>query len=147
MNELFKSREIQKIYWAIVTRKPAVIEGELMHWLVKNEQKNVTTAYSREVPGSLQARLYYRLQAQMPGNYLLEVTPVTGRPHQIRVQLASMSCPIKGDSKYGGETVQPEGRIYLHARRLEFIHPVKKELVLCTASLPDDNVWKLFEEN
>lgn len=146
MNELFKSREIQKIYWAVVTRKPAAVQGELMHWLVKNEQKNMTTAYNREVPGSLQARLSYRLQAQSPGNYLLEVNPVTGRPHQIRVQLASMGCPIRGDSKYGGVSVQPEGRIYLHARKLAFIHPVKKEPVVCTAALPEDTLWKQFDQ-
>ncbi len=146
MNELFKSRDIQKIYWAVVTRKPAALQGELVHWLVKNEQKNITTAYDREVPGSLQARLSYRLHAQSSGNYLLEVNPITGRPHQIRVQLASMRCPIKGDSKYGGVSVQPEGHIYLHARKLTFIHPVKKEQILCTAPLPDDLVWKQFEK-
>jgi 23S rRNA pseudouridine1911/1915/1917 synthase len=146
MNELFKSREIQKIYWALVTRKPSPMQGELVHWLVKNEQKNVTTAYRQQVPGSLQAQLAYRLLSQAPGNYLLEVKPLTGRPHQIRVQLASMGCPIKGDSKYGGAPAQPEGSIYLHARRLEFIHPVKKEPVICTAALPDDPAWKQFEQ-
>ncbi|MDO1447710.1 RNA pseudouridine synthase [Rhodocytophaga aerolata] len=147
MNELFKSREIKKIYWAVVTRKPAALQGELVHWLVKNEQKNITTAYAREVPGSLQARLHYRLQTQLSGNYLLEVNPVTGRPHQIRVQLASMGCPIRGDSKYGGVPVQPEGRIYLHARQLEFIHPVKKEQIVCMAPLPEDVLWKQFEKS
>jgi 23S rRNA pseudouridine1911/1915/1917 synthase len=102
MNELFKSRDIEKTYWALVTRKPAATQGELVHWLLKNEQKNITTAYNREVPGSLQAQLTYRVHAQSSGNYLLEVNPVTGRPHQIRVQLATIGCPIRGDVKYGG---------------------------------------------
>jgi 23S rRNA pseudouridine1911/1915/1917 synthase len=145
MNELFKSRNIEKTYWAVVNRKPEVAQGELIHWLLKNEQKNLTTAYNREVPGSLQARLTYRIHAQVTGNYLLEVNPVTGRPHQIRVQLATMGCPIRGDVKYGGIHIAQQGSIYLHARRLAFLHPVKKEPVECTAALPQDTLWKQFE--
>jgi 23S rRNA pseudouridine1911/1915/1917 synthase len=145
MNELFQSRNIQKTYWAVVARKPAAAQGELLHWLLKNEQKNITTAYTHEVPGSLQAQLSYRLLAHLPGSYLLEVNPVTGRPHQIRVQLASMGCPIKGDIKYGGVSISSQASIYLHARSLEFVHPVKKETIRCTASLPADALWKQFE--
>jgi 23S rRNA pseudouridine1911/1915/1917 synthase len=145
MNELFQSRNIQKTYLAIVSRKPSSVEGELVHWLVKNEQKNITTAYTSEVRGSLEAKLHYRLHGHVPGNYLLEVYPLTGRPHQIRVQLASMNCPIRGDIKYGGAPAEAEGRIYLHARRLEFIHPVKKDTMNCTAPLPMDALWQQFE--
>ncbi len=145
MNQLFKSRHIKKIYWAVVSKKPTALGGKLIHWLLKNEQKNTTKAYAQEVPGSLQAELDYCLLTQKAGNYLLEVSPLTGRPHQIRVQLASIGCPIKGDIKYGGMPIENEKSIYLHARRIEFIHPVKKEPVRLVAPLPNDALWKGFE--
>ena len=144
MSEIFRNRQVQKTYWAVVRRKPPEPAGKLVHWLVKDEQKNMVTAHDHEVPNSQRAELTYRTLGKINEHYLLEVSPLTGRPHQIRVQLASMGCPIRGDIKYGYDRAVPDKKIYLHARRLYFIHPVKKEPLLCRAALPPDPFWEEF---
>lgn len=144
MNALFRDRETKKIYWAIVTSKPSRQEGTLVHWLVKDEKKNKTTAYIRENANGLRSELNFTVIESKRGYYLIEVNPITGRPHQIRVQLASMGCPIAGDVKYGSELNSPDGSIGLHARRLSFIHPVKKEPLVISAELPQNDWWKPF---
>ncbi|WP_276089876.1 RluA family pseudouridine synthase [Pedobacter sp. JY14-1] len=145
MNQIFKNREVKKTYWAVVRRKPAKPFGTLVHWLIKNPQKNVVTPYDKEVPGSQRCELSYRLIGELDGYYLIEVDPLTGRSHQIRVQLSTMGCPIVGDNKYGYPRGSRKGSICLHARRLEFIHPVKKEPVSIFARLPKDGFWEKFE--
>lgn len=144
MNELFRQKETKKTYWAIVRNRPPQEEGTLIHWLLKDEKKNKTTAWSRETPGALRSELTYRILANEGGYYALEVNPVTGRPHQIRVQLSDMGCPIKGDVKYGFPAPNEDGSICLHAKALAFIHPVKKEFVQFEAPLPDSAYWKVF---
>lgn len=144
MNEIFRKRDVQKTYWAVVKNKPAVKKGKLVHWLSKDEKRNVTTAHEYEVPGSQRAELSYRWLGEINKFHLLEVSPVTGRPHQIRVQLASMGCAIRGDVKYGAPKGNPDGSINLHARRLFFEHPVKKEPVICRAGVPNDAFWEEF---
>jgi len=144
MNELFRERETKKTYWAVVGNKPSNESGTLVHWLLKDEKKNKTTAFVRETPGALRSELHFRLLANANGLYLLEITPITGRPHQIRVQLASMRCPIVGDVKYGYPDANSDGSINLHARRLEFIHPVKKEPIVLEAPLPEKGFWNNF---
>jgi 23S rRNA pseudouridine1911/1915/1917 synthase len=144
MTALFRERETKKTYWAIVRRKPAKDTGTLVHWLLKDEKKNRTTAYIRETVGALRSELSYRVLTEAAGYWLLEVNPITGRPHQIRVQLASMGCPIVGDLKYGDSEPNDDGSICLHARRLAFVHPVKKELLTCEAPLPDIRIWQHF---
>lgn len=144
MNALFRKREIQKTYWAVVARKPAQKEGKLVNWLVKDEARNLVTAYDREVPNSQKAELYYRWLGEINRFHLLEVKPITGRPHQIRVQLSTMGSPIRGDVKYGYPKFNPGNNINLHARRLFFEHPVKKEPMLCRAGLPNDPFWEEF---
>lgn len=144
MNEIFRKRLVQKTYWAVVRRKPPEDAGKLINWLVKDEQKNVVTAHESEVPGSQRAELTYRVLGKINEHYLLEVSPLTGRPHQIRVQLANMGCPIRGDLKYGYDRPVADKKIYLHARRLYFVHPVKKEPLLCRAALPPDPFWEEF---
>jgi len=145
MNALFRDKETKKTYWAIVKSKPPKHQDTLIHWLLKDEKKNKTTFYTRETLGALRSELSYRILGTAQGHWLLEVNPVTGRPHQIRVQLASMGCPIRGDLKYGFPDSINDGRsIELHAKRLEFIHPVKKEPVKFEAPLPDDGFWKYF---
>jgi 23S rRNA pseudouridine1911/1915/1917 synthase len=144
MNALFRERETQKTYWALVSNKPPRQEGILVHWLVKDEKKNKTTAYSRENPNGLRSELNYKVIDNKRSYCLVEVNPITGRPHQIRVQLASMGCPIVGDVKYGSEISSPDGSIGLHARQLSFIHPVKKEPLTISAKLPQNDWWKSF---
>lgn len=142
LNEMFKTREVKKTYWAVVENKPEQEEGHLVHWLRKDEQKNVSRAYHEEVKGSLRCELFYKLIGKSDRYFLLEVNPVTGRHHQIRVQLSKIGCSIKGDIKYGAKRTNKDGRIHLHARQIEFIHPVKKEPVVITAPVPDEVVWK-----
>jgi 23S rRNA pseudouridine1911/1915/1917 synthase len=147
LNELFRSKNIKKTYWAVVKNKPAMEEGKLINYLIKNEQKNKSFAYKDEKPGSLKCELDYKLIAHSDNYFLLEVNPHTGRHHQIRVQLSAMGCPIKGDIKYGFDRTNKDASIHLHARKIEFTHPVKQEPVTITAPPPlQDPVWKyLFE--
>jgi 23S rRNA pseudouridine1911/1915/1917 synthase len=142
MNALFRNREAMKTYWAVVENKPARDEDRLVHWLVKDEKKNKTTAYKRENPEGHRSELSYKLIAKKPQGYLLEIKPITGRSHQIRVQLASIGCRIVGDVKYGASEPNVDGSICLHARQLEFIHPVQKVPVIVTAEPPDNQHWK-----
>ena len=145
MNALFRDRETKKTYWAVVKNKPPKSEDTLVHWLLKDEKKNKTNFFIRETPGTLRSELSYKVMGAAQSYWLLQVNPVTGRPHQIRVQLASMGCPIRGDIKYGYDRPIGDGRsISLHAKSLEFIHPVKKEIVKFQAPLPDDGFWNYF---
>ncbi len=144
MNALFREKGTKKTYWAIVKNRPMKDQGTLIHWLLKDEKKNKTTAYTRETAGASHSELSYRVLGSNAGFYLLEVNPVTGRPHQIRVQLASMDCPIKGDVKYGYPQANADESICLHARKLQFIHPVKKEPLTVEAPLPETEYWRPF---
>jgi 23S rRNA pseudouridine1911/1915/1917 synthase len=145
MNAIFKNREVRKTYFAVVRNKPARTDGNLVHYLIKNPQKNVVAAYNKEVTGSQRSELDYKLIGEVGGFYLLQVNPLTGRSHQIRVQLSTMDCPIVGDNKYGYPRGSRKGSICLHARQLEFIHPVQKEPVKIFAPLPVDGFWERFE--
>jgi len=144
MNELFRNKETQKTYWALVKKKPANEQGNLVHWLVKDEKKNKTTAYKKENSNGQRSELNYKVIRHHAGFYLLEVNPITGRPHQIRVQLASIGCPIAGDLKYGDDFPNEDASIGLHARKLKFIHPVKKEELTIEAPLPPNQLWNSF---
>jgi 23S rRNA pseudouridine1911/1915/1917 synthase len=143
MNALFKNRETEKTYWAIVNKKPRKQQETLIHWLGKNEQTNKVTSFDRENPDGLKSELSYRILREKNGLFLLEVLPITGRPHQIRVQLSAIGCPIVGDLKYGS-SVGLGKSICLHARRLKFLHPVKKEEVVIEAETPQGEFWNLF---
>ena len=142
LNEMFRLGEVRKTYWAIVKNKPAADEGELVHWLVRNEKQNKSYAYDAERPNSKKAILHYRVIARSENYYLLEIDLKTGRHHQIRCQLSKMGCPIKGDLKYGFPRSNRDGGISLHARRAELIHPVSKQALTIVAPVPDDPLWR-----
>lgn len=142
LNEMFRTGEVKKTYWAIVKNCPSVTEGELVHWLVRNEKQNKSYAYDTERPESKKAILHYKVIARSDNYFLLEIDLKTGRHHQIRCQLAKMGCPIKGDLKYGFDRSNKDGGISLHARCAAFIHPVSKEPVAIVAPVPDDALWK-----
>ena len=146
LNAMFQTKEVKKTYWAIVTAAPPQEEGELVHYLVRNEKQNKSYDYDRERPESKRAILHYRLLAHSERYWLLEVDLQTGRHHQIRCQLAKMGCPIKGDLKYGAPRSNPDASICLHARQIRFIHPVSKEMINLTAPLPDGNLWAAFKQ-
>jgi 23S rRNA pseudouridine1911/1915/1917 synthase len=144
LNEMFRTSEVKKTYWAIVKQRPPEMEGELVHYLVRNEKQNKSYAYDREVPNSKKAVLHYRVIGHSENYFLVEVDLKTGRHHQIRCQLAKMGCPIKGDLKYGAPRSNPDGSICLHSRRVCFIHPVSKERIEVTAPVPEGNLWNGF---
>ena len=145
LNEMFRNGEVKKTYWAIVKECPKETEGELVHYLVRNEKQNKSYAYEKEVKNSKKAVLHYKLIGHSQNYYLLEVDLKTGRHHQIRCQLAKMGCPIKGDLKYGSPRSNPDGSICLHARTVQFVHPVSKEMIRLTAPVPEGNLWNGFE--
>lgn len=145
LNEMFKTQQVKKTYWAIVKNKPANPEGRLEHYLVRNEKQNKSYAHDKIVPNAKKAALKYKLIGQSDTFFLLEIELETGRHHQIRCQLAKMGCPIKGDLKYGFPRSNPNGGISLHARSVEFIHPVSKEQVSITAPVPEDEkLWEVI---
>lgn len=145
LNNMFRVGEVKKIYWAITKNKPLVAEGELSHWILRNEKMNKSFAYRKEVNGSKHALLNYRTLASSDNYTLIEVELKTGRHHQIRCQLSAMGCPIKGDLKYGAKRSNPDGSISLHARYVEFVHPVSKQPIKITAPVPNDRLWQSFE--
>ncbi|MDR2470138.1 MAG: RNA pseudouridine synthase [Tannerella sp.] len=146
MNELFRKGEIRKRYLAIVRQSPPTPEGELIHWIVRNESINKSYASDTEQPDSKKAILRYRLLASSENYHLLEIDLKTGRHHQIRCQLAKIGCPIKGDLKYGSARSNPGGGISLHAQRIAFSHPVTLQPVELEAAFPGDPLWQtLFE--
>jgi 23S rRNA pseudouridine1911/1915/1917 synthase len=146
LNEMFQKREIQKTYWTIVQSRPPKDTDLLVDYLRRNEEKNMSRVVSPDTKGALKCELTYKLIGESENYFLLEIDPHTGRHHQIRVQLSHIGCIIKGDLKYGAKRSNKDASICLHARHIEFIHPVKKESIHITAPVPDDNLWKAFEE-
>ena len=142
LNDMFREGQVHKTYWAIVQGKPGSEADTLTGWITRNEKQNKSYIHPREVRGSKQAVLKYRLLACTDRYSLLEVQLLTGRHHQIRCQLSAMGCPIKGDLKYGAKRSNPDGSISLHARRVEFIHPVSKLPIVAEATIPNDNLWR-----
>jgi 23S rRNA pseudouridine1911/1915/1917 synthase len=142
LNEMFRTGEVHKTYWAITKNMPAIEEGRLEHWLVRNEKQNKSYAYAKEKPGAKKAVLEYKMIGRTDNYSLLEVRLLTGRHHQIRCQLAAMGCPIKGDLKYGAQRSNPDGSISLLSHRVEFVHPVSKEHIDVTSPVPADNLWQ-----
>ena len=147
LNDMFRTGDVHKTYWAIVKRRDIATEGTLTDWLTRNERQNKSYAHEREVPGAKKAVLKYKVRAVADNYMLIEVTLLTGRHHQIRCQLSHMGCPIKGDLKYGAPRSKPDGSISLLSRRVEFVHPVSKENIVAYADVPDDRLWNDLSAN
>lgn len=141
LNKLFAEKEAKKTYWAVVKNKPDKQSDTLTHWLIRNTQQNKSYAHLKEIPQSKKAVLDYKIIKELNSYFLLEIDLKTGRHHQIRAQLASIGCPIKGDLKYGFDRSNKDGGIHLHARSLSFIHPVKNELLVLVAPPPSEPIW------
>jgi 23S rRNA pseudouridine1911/1915/1917 synthase len=146
INEMFRDKEIEKTYWAVVKNKPTPESGHLIHYLKKNEQKNISRAYNTEAEGGLKSELDYKTLFSSDNYHLLEIKPQTGRHHQIRVQLSAIGSPIKGDVKYGFRRGNEDASIHLHSRKAVFIHPVSKMAVIIEADPPDEVLWNYFRE-
>lgn len=141
LNKLFKDKEAKKTYWAVIKNAPPKTEDTLVHYLKRNPKQNKSFAHTKEVPDSKKAILEYRLLKKLDNYYLLEIDLQTGRHHQIRSQLSAVGSPIKGDLKYGFDRSNKDASIHLHARKITFVHPVKKEKLEITAHPPQDPVW------
>lgn len=147
LNEMIRSGQIKKSYWAITESRPSEEEGELRHWIVRNAKTNRSHAHLRPKSDGKEALLSYRVLGASTNYTLVEVDLKTGRHHQIRAQLSAIGCSIKGDLKYGAKRSNRDGGISLHSRRIEFKHPVRGELMSITAPVPkSDNLWSFFEE-
>lgn len=144
MNEALRNKEIQKTYWAVVQKADISKEGTLKHFLKKNQEKNKSFASKKEGGGAKKSELKYKILYKFDRYLLLEVLPFTGRHHQIRVQLAANGTPIKGDLKYGFDRSNKDASIHLHARKIEFNHPVKNEPITILANPPSDNLWDTY---
>lgn len=147
LNEMFRTGDVHKTYWAIVKKNDIAPEATLTDWLTRNERQNKSYAHNREVPGAKKAVLSYKVRSMSDNYMLLEVRLMTGRHHQIRCQLAHMGCPIKGDLKYGSPRSNPDGSISLMSRRVEFVHPVSKETIAVEAPVPEDRLWLALAQN
>jgi 23S rRNA pseudouridine1911/1915/1917 synthase len=146
LNEMFRNSEIRKIYWAIVKNPPPKTEERLEHYLVRNEKQNKSYAYDMQKKEAKKSVLSYKTIGKSDNYTLLEINLETGRHHQIRCQLAKIGCPVKGDLKYGFARSNPNGGISLHARQVEFIHPVSKQNIIITAEVPNEKLWGEFNK-
>lgn len=146
LNEMFRNGQVRKTYWALTRNMPDKPSGRIVSYITTVERTNKSTAWPTPRPGAKEAALTYRHIGSSDRYHLLEVNLETGRKHQIRVQLASIGCPIKGDLKYGDKRSNPDGGISLMARRIEFIHPVSGKKIDVTAPLPDEPLWQAFND-
>ncbi|MBO7597249.1 MAG: RluA family pseudouridine synthase [Bacteroidales bacterium] len=147
LNAMFRDGEIHKTYWAITANCPKETEGTLENFIKKNEKLNKSFIAPKETKEAKKAILKYRIISKSDRYYLWEINLLTGRHHQIRCQLAAINCPIKGDLKYGYPRSNPDGGLSLHARKVEFIHPVSKQEISVTAPVPEgDKLWGYFEQ-
>ncbi len=148
MNDMFRNGEVKKTYWAITRNTPPKQEDTLTHYITSIERNNKSYASPTPKKDAKEARLSYRHIASSERYHLLEVNLMTGRKHQIRVQLSAIGCTIKGDLKYGDKRSNPNGSISLMARHIEFIHPVSGKQISVTAPVPaDDNLWQALSAN
>ena len=143
ITELFREKKIKKTYWAIVKEKLKTDNGTLINFLKKNKKINKSFVSENSQTGFLKSELKYQLLKKLDNYFLYEINLITGRHHQIRVQLSHINSPIKGDVKYGSRRTNKNGSIHLHSRCIEFIHPIKKDKMLIIAPPPkNDPIWE-----
>ena len=141
LNKMLRNKKVKKTYWAVVKDNPTSNKDCLIHYLKKNPKNNKSSVYKKEVEGSKKGILHYEVIKTLQNYSLLEIDLETGRHHQIRAQLSSIGFPIKGDLKYGFNRSNKNGSIHLHARKIEFIHPVSNSLISICAPTPNDIIW------
>ncbi|MDE6270981.1 MAG: RluA family pseudouridine synthase [Muribaculaceae bacterium] len=146
LNEMFRTGDVHKHYWAITRGTPQAPEAELTHYITSTERNNKSYASPTPRPGAKEARLRYKVLAGGDNYRLLDVELLTGRKHQIRAQLSAIGCPIRGDLKYGDKRSNPDGSISLLARSIEFVHPVSGKHIFVEAPVPDDRLWQALAE-
>ena len=140
MNLLFRNNQVKKTYWAIVSKVPPKESEVLENYLIKNNKLN--KSFVSEEENAKKGILKYKLIKNTKNFFLLKITPKTGRHHQIRVQLSNIGCIIKGDLKYGAKRSNKDKSICLHAKNIEFLHPVKKQKIIINATLPNSDIWQ-----
>lgn len=141
LNKMLRDKTIHKTYWTLVKKAPKKSSDTLINFLKKDTKKNKSFVFKKEITGSKKGVLHYKIKQQLDNYTLLEIDLETGRHHQIRTQLAHIGCTIKGDLKYGADRSNKDGSISLHARKINFIHPVSKEVIKITAPTPNDSIW------
>lgn len=141
LNKMLRDKSIHKTYWTLVKKAPKKSSDTLINFLKKDTKKNKSFVFKKEITGSKKGVLHYKIKQQLDNYTLLEIDLETGRHHQIRTQLAHIGCTIKGDLKYGADRSNKDGSISLHARKINFIHPVSKEVIKITAPTPNDSIW------
>ena len=142
LNKMLRDKTINKTYWAVVKDAPKKEKQTLVNYLKKNPKNNKSSVFTKEIDGSKKGTLHYQVLKKLDNYSLLEIDLETGRHHQIRAQLSSIGFPIKGDLKYGFNRSNNDGSIHLHARKIEFIHPVSKEQISIIAPTPNEVIWK-----
>ena len=142
LTTLFREKKVQKFYFALTIKAPNPQEGKLKHFLLKDEARNVVQAFPKPYRDAKESITHYETMGKQEAGYLLKITPLTGRPHQIRVQLSAIGCPILGDLKYGAPRALPDASIGLHCFQMELMHPVRQEPLVVEAPLPDGEWWR-----
>ena len=141
LNKMLRERNVSKTYWAVIKNNPKNTKDTLIHFLKKNPKNNKSTVFKKEAEGSKKAILHYTIIKNLKNYSLLEIDLETGRHHQIRAQLSFIGSPIKGDLKYGASRSNKDGSIHLHARKINFTHPVSKKIITIIAPVPNEVIW------
>ena len=141
LNKMLRDRVISKTYWAIIKNNPKKVKDTLIHFLKKNPKNNKSTVFTKKTEGSKKAILHFTIKKKLDNYSLLEIDLETGRHHQIRAQLSFIGSPIKGDLKYGASRSNKDGSIHLHARKINFTHPVSKKIITIIAPVPNEVIW------
>ena len=141
LNKMLRDKIINKTYWAVIKNHPEKEKNTLINYLKKNPKNNKSSVYTKEITDSKKAILHYNVIKKLDNYSLVEIDLETGRHHQIRAQLSFIGFPIKGDLKYGFNRSNKDGSIHLHARKIEFVHPVTKEQISIIAPTPKEVIW------